>query len=131
MGEQPFLEDRVGRFATFTALRAYVSDEEAGRAVQGWAGDRLLAYAAPDHDRDQALWETSWDSRESALAFFKAMRSCLTQRYDAKPTLDSATELHLQAGGRAVRLLILAEGKAVRLVDAADPKFAEAAGKAL
>ncbi len=131
MGETPFLEDRLGRFATFTALRAYVSDEEAGRAVQGWVGDRLLAYAAPEHDRDQALWETAWDSRESALAFFKAMRSCLTQRYDAKPTLDSVTELHLQAADRVIRLLILGEGKAVRLVDAAEAKFAEAAGKAL
>ncbi len=131
LGELPFLEDRLGRFATFTALRAYVSDEEAGRAVQGWVGDRLLAYAAPEHDRDQALWETAWESGDSALAFFKAMRSCLTQRYDAKPKVDSNTELDLEAGGRVIRLRILGEGRTVRLVDAADANFAEAAGKAL
>jgi hypothetical protein len=129
-GEKPYLNDCLGRFATFTALRAYASDEEAGRAAQGWAGDRLLAYAAPDFDRDHAVWETRWRSPEDAAAFFRVMRTCLTQRYDATPTQDQPELLSLSAGGREVRLLLRTEGSAVRLVDAATADFAEAAAKA-
>lgn len=129
-GETPYLDDRLGRFATFTALRAYASDEEAGRAVLGWVSDRLLAYAAPDFDRDHAVWETLWATPEDAAAFFKVMRGSLTQRHDARPEQDLPDQMTLRADGREVRLLIRNGGRAVRLVDAAAADFAEAAAKA-
>jgi len=126
-GEKPYWDDRLGRFATFTALRAYNSDEEAGQGTRGWKGDRLLAYAAPDHPRDHAVWQTLLLTQEDAAAFFKAMRSCLTQRYDAKPTIDEPGKVTLEAHGRHLRLTMNRDGQGVLLIDAATPAFAETA----
>jgi hypothetical protein len=128
-GEKPYWDDRLGRFATFTALRAYNSDEEAGQATRGWKGDRLLAYSAPDHPRDHAIWQTLLLTQEDAIACFKAMRSCLTQRYDAKPSSEEPSKVVLEAQGRHLHLMINQGGKGVLLVDAATPDFAEAALK--
>lgn len=129
-GEKPYFDDRLGRFAIFTALRAYNSDEEAGLGARGWKGDRLLAYASPDHERDHALWQTLWLTREDALAFFKAMHACLLQRYDAKPSSEEPGRTVLQALNRHVRLMINRDGLGVRLVDAATAGFADAAVQA-
>jgi hypothetical protein len=129
-GQKPYFDDRLGRFATFTALRAYNSDEEAGLGARGWKGDRLLACAAPDHERDHALWQTLWITREDARAFFKAMHACLLQRYDAKPSSDEPGRTVLQALNRHVRLVINRDGLGVRLVDAATAAFADAAVQA-
>jgi hypothetical protein len=129
-GQKPYFDDRLGRFAIFTALRAYNSDEEAGLGARGWKGDRLLAYASPDHDRDHALWQTLWLTREDALAFFKAMHACLLQRYDAKPSSEEPGRTVLQALNRHVRLVINRDGLGVRLVDAATSGFADAAVQA-
>jgi len=126
-GEKPYWDDRLGRFATFTALRAYNSDEDAGQGTRGWKGDRLLAYAAPDHPRDHAVWQTLLLTQEDGAAFFKAMRSCLTQRYDAKPTIDEPGKVTLEAQGRHLRLMTNRGGQGVLLIDAATPAFAEAA----
>lgn len=123
---QPYWDDRLGRFATFVALRAYNSDEEAGKAARGWKGDRLLAYAAPDAARDHAAWQTLWLTAADAMAFFKGMRSCLTQRYDTKLGVDTPDRIALEAQGRQVRLIMNRDGLGVLLIDAATPAFAEA-----
>lgn len=123
----PYWDDRLGRFATFTALRTYNSDEDAGQGTRGWKGDRLLAYAAPDAPRDHAAWQTLWLTEADATAFFKAMRNCLTQRYDAKPSLDAPGQFSLEAQGRHVRLITNRDRLGVLLIDAATPSFAEAA----
>jgi hypothetical protein len=125
----PYWDDRLGRFATFTALRTYNSDEESGEGTSGWKGDRLLAYPAPEAARDHAAWQTLWLTKEDSAAFFKAMRNCLTQRYDVQPSLDAAGEFKLEAQGRHVRLLLNRAGLGVLLIDAATPSFAEAASR--
>ena len=127
----PYWDDRLGRFATFTALRTYNSDEEAGQGTRGWKGDRLLAYAAPEAPRDHAAWQTLWLTPEAAAAFFKAMRHCLTQRYDVEPSLDAPGNLSLQAQGRSIHLISNRAGKGVLLIDAATAQFAEALKKSL
>ena len=66
-------------------------------------------------------------TREDGAAFFKAMRSCLTQRYDAKPTIDEPGKVKLEAQGRNIRLVTNLSGQGVLLIDAATPAFAEAA----
>jgi hypothetical protein len=123
---QPYWDDRLGRFATFVALRTYNSEEEAGKAARGWKGDRLLAYAAPDAPRDHAAWQTLWLTEADAVAFFKAMRSCLSQRYDASLSTDTLGQVTLEAQGRHVRLITNRDGLGVLLIDAATPAFAEA-----
>lgn len=125
----PYWDDRLGRYAMFTALRAYNSDEEAGKGTSGWKGDRLLAYAAPEASRDHAAWQTLWLTAENATAFFKAMRNCLAQRYDARPSLDTAGQFSLEAQGRHVRLIMNRGGTGVLLIDAATAAFAEALTK--
>jgi len=125
----PYWDDRLGRFAIFTALRTYNSDEEAGQGTRGWKGDRLLAYPAPEAPRDHAVWQTLWLTQEDSAAFFKAMRNCLHQRYDVQPVLDTAETFTLSARGRDVRLIINRRGLGVLLIDAATPAFAEAASR--
>lgn len=125
-GSAPYWDDRLGKYAAFTALRAYNNDEEAGQAVRGWKGDRLLAYAAPESKRDHACWQTLWLSPADAGAFFKAMRNCLTQRYSLAPAVDTATEVVLRPEGREVRLLKNRDGGGVLLIDAASAAFADA-----
>lgn len=125
-GHEPYWDDGLGRFGIYTALRTYNSDEEAGQAARGWQGDRLLAYASPDHQRDHAAWQTLWLSPEQAGLFFKAMRNWLLQRYDVKATTDSPSELTLDTADRHVRLLLNRSGQGVLLLDAATADFAEA-----
>lgn len=122
----PYWDDSLGRFAIYTALRTYNSDEDAGQAARGWQGDRLLAYASPDHKRDHAAWQTMWLSPEQAGLFFKAMRNWLLQRYDVKATTDAPAELVLDTPERHVRLLLNRNGQGVLLLDAATADFAEA-----
>lgn len=123
----PYWDDRLGRFATFTALRTYNSDEEAGQGTRGWKGDRLLAYPAPEAPRDHAVWQTLWLTKDDRAAFFKAMRNCLIQRYDVQPSHDSPSHFSLEAQGRHVRLLMNRGDLGVLLIEAATPTFAEAA----
>ncbi|MEN3941657.1 hypothetical protein WJU23_10225 [Prosthecobacter sp. SYSU 5D2] len=122
-GNEPYWDDSLGRFAIFNALRTYNSDEDAGQAARGWQSDRLLAYAAPDHPRDHAAWQTQWLTPEHATAFFKAMRNCLLQRYDVKAATDTPEELVLDAQGRHIRLLRNRNGQGVLLLDAATADF--------
>lgn len=130
-GADPYWDDRLGRFSVFTALRAYASDEEAGQGARGWLSDRLLAYAAPDQPRDHAAWQTLWRTPEDAAAFFRAMRSCLRQRYDVQPGTDTPELLELSAQGRSVRLRRNRGGQGVLLIDAASAEFASALQAAL
>lgn len=125
-GTEPYWDDSLGRFAIFTALRTYNSDEDAGQAARGWQSDRLLAYSAPDQPRDHAVWQTQWLSRENAAAFFKALRNWLLQRYDVKPGSDSADEVKLEAQGRHIQLLRNRSGQGVLLLDAATADFSSA-----
>lgn len=125
-GSTPYWDDRLGKYAAFTAMRAYNNDEDAGQAVRGWKGDRLLAYAAPEAKRDHACWQTLWLTPADADAFFKAMRNTLTQRYNLAPAVDTAAEVVLRPEGREVRLLKNREGTGVLLIDAANAAFADA-----
>jgi hypothetical protein len=126
LGTQPYWDDRLGRFACYSALRTYSSDEEAGRGARGWKGDRLLAYAAPEAKRDHAVWQTLWLTRDDAEAFFKAMRSGLSQRYDQPAQLDVGGRFTLNTQERQTRLIINRDGLGVLLIDAATADFAEA-----
>lgn len=120
----PYWDDSVGRFAIFTVLRTYNSDEDAGQAARGWQSDRLLAYAAPDHPRDHAAWQTQWLGKEQAGRFFSAMRNWLDQRYDVALAKDTPEEVALSAQGRHIRLLRNRNGQGVLLLDAATEDFA-------
>lgn len=122
---EPYWDDSLGRFAIFNALRTYNSDEESGQAARGWQGDRLLTYAAPEHPRDHAAWQTLWLTPEQADLFFKAMGNCLRQRYDAEPAEATPERLVLKAGGRSILLVKNRQGQGVLLVDAATDDFAQ------
>lgn len=125
-GSSAYWDDTLGRFAIFTALRSHNSDEEAGKAARGWQSDRLLAYAAPDQPRDHVAWQTQWLTPADAEAFFKAMRTQITQHYDAAPATDTAELVQLQSQGRSVLLQRNREGQGVLLLDAATSEFASA-----
>lgn len=126
LGTMPYWDDRLGRFACYSALRTYSSDEEAGLGARGWKGDRLLAYAAPEAKRDHAAWQILLLTREDADAFFKSMRSGLSQRYDQPAQLDESGRFILNTQERQTRLIINRDGLGVLLIDAATADFAEA-----
>lgn len=125
-GTPPYWDDRLGPFACLTALRAYNSDEVAAAAVRGWRGDRLLAFAAPEHPRDHALWQTLWQDAAQAERFRAALRTCLLQRWDVEPEPGDGTVLVLRPPGRSLRLLNNLNGRGVLLIDAADDATASA-----
>jgi hypothetical protein len=122
----PYWDDCLGPFACLTALRAYNSDEVASAAVRGWRGDRLLAFAAPEHARDHALWQTQWQDAAQAERFRAALRTCLEQRWDVEPETGDDRVLVLRPQGRSLRLLINLGGRGVLLIDAADDATASA-----
>lgn len=126
LGTPPYWDDRLGRFACFSALRTYASDEEAGLGARGWKGDRLLVYAAPEAKRDHAAWQTLWLTQEDAQAFFKAARSGLTQRYDKPAQQDEPGRFSLNTAERHTRLILNRDGLGVLWIDAAAADFAEA-----
>jgi hypothetical protein len=125
-GAEPYWDDRLGPFACLTALRAYNSDEVASAAVRGWRGDRLLAFAAPEHPRDHALWQTLWQDAAQAERFRAALRTCLLQRWDVEPEPADGAVLVLRPPGRSLRLLNNLNGRGVLLIDAADDATASA-----
>lgn len=115
--EAPYWDDSLGRYASYTALRTYNSDEVAGKAVKGWQADRLLAYAAPEHPRDDALWQTVLSDTDEAARFFEGLKNCLAQRHDTAPETDEADRFSIQAQGRHVLLRRNLEGRGVQLID--------------
>ena len=125
-GAEPYWDDCLGPFACLTALRAYNSDEVASAAVRGWRGDRLLAFAAPEHKRDHALWQTLWSEPAQAERFLEALRTCLLQRWDIEAESGTGTTLVLRPAGRSVRLRHNFGGRGVLLIDAADDATASA-----
>ncbi len=125
-GTPPYWDDRLGPFACLTALRAYNSDEVASAAVRGWRGDRLLAFAAPEHPRDHALWQTLWVDAAQAAHFRAALRTCLLQRWDVEPEPGKSDVLVLRPPGRSLRLISNLDGRGVLLIDAADDATASA-----
>lgn len=125
-GAPPYWDDCLGPFACLTALRAYNSDEVAAAAVRGWRGDRLLAFAAPEHPRDHALWQTLWQDAAQAERFRAALRTCLLQRWDVEPEPGKSDVLVLRPQGRSLRLLNNLNGRGVLLIDAADDATASA-----
>mgnify|MGYP000911174725 CR=1 FL=1 len=123
-GSAPYWDDSLGRFAAFTALRAHNSDDTAGAAAKGLVSDRLLAYAAPEHPRDHAVWHTTLTDPAAADAFFKAMRAALISRYDVKAATDAPEKLILHDRNRRIHLS--RAGAQVLLVDAAGENAARA-----
>ena len=113
-GAPPFLDDRLGKFACATALRAYNKDEAAAQGARGLVADRLLAWAADGGaKRDHAAWQTLFMDKASADAFYNAMLNCLEHRYKSKGAAEFAVE------GRFVALLPTQGGAGVLLIDAA------------
>jgi hypothetical protein len=130
-GATPFWDDTLGKFACFTALRVYNNDEDAGQGSKGWLADRLLVYPADQGSRDHAAWQTLFLSPKDADAFFKAMRTCLLQRYDVPASKETAELVSLEAQGRTVHLLKNRAGAGVLLIDAASADFASSLRTAL
>ena len=121
----PYLDDRLGKFACVTALRAYNTDEDAALGARGLVADRLLAWKADGGaKRDHAAWQTLFMDKSSADAFYKAMLNCLKQRYETKG------ENEFTAQGRFVSLLRNRDGAGVVLIEAASEE-ARAAMKLL
>lgn len=116
--EAPFWDDRLGKFACATALRAYNTDQIAAEGTRGMLSDRLLAWKS-DAGRAHAAWQTLWTDRESATAFINAMTKCLKARYeieDVKPAADGS--IQLQAKDRFALLKPNRSGNGVLLIDA-------------
>jgi hypothetical protein len=112
-GVLPFLDDRLGKFACATALRAHNDDEAAGEGTRGLVADRLLAWTADGGaKRDHAAWQTLFMDKASADAFAKAMLNSLKQRYDTKG------EAEFTAQGRFVTLMRNRGEAGVVLIDA-------------
>ncbi len=114
-GALPFLDDRLGKFACATALRAHNDDEAAGEGTRGLVADRLLAWTAGGGaKRDHAAWQTLFMDQATADAFVKAMLNSLKQRYHTQG------ESEFTAQGRFVSLLRNRGGAGVVLIDTAD-----------
>lgn len=118
-GEQPFWDDRLGKFACATALRTYNTDQVAAEGTRGLLADRLLAWKA-DTGRPHAAWQTLWTDRESASTFIKAMTNCLKTRYEIEEITPAADgSIQLQTKDRFVLLKPNRSGNGVLLIDAA------------
>jgi hypothetical protein len=133
LNQKPYWDDCLGAYACYTALRAHLTgaDEEAVneaafQATSGWAGDRLLVYAAEGQPpRDHSLWITRWQNAEQARAFATAWAQATASRYQlAKLNNTADGEWTLETSGR--HLLIRQHGQYVLSVDAASAGFIQA-----
>ncbi|MFC5453889.1 hypothetical protein [Prosthecobacter fluviatilis] len=113
-GVLPYWDDCLGKFACVTVLRTYNEDEDAALGARGLVADRLLVWAADGGaKRDHAAWQTLFMDKSSADAFYKAMLSCLKQRYATQG------ENEFSAQGRFVCLLRNRGDAGVVLIEAA------------
>ncbi len=126
VGELPFWEDGLGKYAILTALKAWNEPERAGLGAQGWVADRLLTYPAKDaKQRGHAVWQTLWQDAEWSEAFFRAMAECLRQRYSVPLTGKETGVISFEAQGRFVTLMKNRGGAGVVLVDAGEGELAK------
>ena len=61
----------LGEFLTSVYLGAFLTDDQAGRAAQGWGGDRYTL-VEDDQGRLLMVMRYSWDTEEDAAQFFQA-----------------------------------------------------------
>jgi hypothetical protein len=94
----------------------------------GWRGDRLLVYPAAKGPRDHAAWQTIWQDKNAADAFFNSMREFLLARYRGVPEDKNAPRGMLKLDGpeRFVVLTRTHAGRGVFYGDASDASFAKA-----
>jgi hypothetical protein len=120
-GVEPFWDDRLGKFACVTVLRAHNEDGVAAEGARGLLADRLLAWqAGADAKRHHAAWQTLFQDAESAQAYFKAMSKVLVERYgQEKAPEEKAGGIEFAAQDRFVNLKRNREGQGILLIDTA------------
>jgi hypothetical protein len=108
--------DTLGEFVLFHMLKAFLSEERAREASQGWGGDRY-AYYEDEADRQLLAISTRWDTERDGIQFFNAYVSFVeTKGQGALPQLSTKPNLRLwsSADQRVVGLQL--EGNAVSVV---------------
>ena len=73
------LQDTVGEFAAGLYLDAWLPEEMAWPAADGWDGDTLVAWKHTDGSRI-LVWRTIWDSTAEAAEFERALAALIPQR---------------------------------------------------
>jgi hypothetical protein len=127
-GSAPLWDDTFGAIALILFLQQHVPQPLAAECATRWRGDRLLAYAAKSGPRDHAAWQTFWQDKNAADAFFVAMQEALRSRYRGAVEDKSAPRgmLKLDGPDRFVLLTRTNGGRGVFYADAADGSFAKA-----
>jgi hypothetical protein len=130
-GVAPYWNDTFGAISLVLLLKQRLPQPVAAEAVNGWRGDRLLAYAAAGRPRDHVAWETFWKDGNAADGFFSAMRQALLGRGGSE-RLDAAAPhgvFKIDGPDRFVVLTRTRSGRGVFYADAADAAFAAALWK--
>lgn len=73
------LQDTVGEFTVGLYLEAWLPEETAWQAANGWDGDTLVAWEHTDGSH-VLVWRTIWDSTAEATEFERALVALVPQR---------------------------------------------------
>lgn len=108
-GWKPIYESVLGEFQLLQFLKAHgAAGVDSAAAAEGWDGDRLFAFEAPD-GRVAVVWLSAWDSVDEAKEFKEAVLAVSKHRFpDAPPLTDSGEH------GESTCLL-LGDGQSERL----------------
>jgi len=113
----------LGEFSLYLVLNNFIERQKAGRATQGWGGDRFELYEHPNGNLAFAF-RSVWDSEEDASEFAAAYSDLVQKKYpdaqlvnlgDNRRTED--TELQWESGGN--RIVLRVKGTQVEVIEVA------------
>ena len=113
----------LGEFSLYLVLNNFIERQKAGRATQGWGGDRLELYEHPNGNLAFAF-RSVWDSEEDASEFAAAYSDLVQKKYpdaqlvnlgDNRRTEDK--ELQWESGGN--RIVLRVKGTQVEVIEVA------------
>ena len=113
----------LGEFSLYLVLNNFIERQKAGRATQGWGGDRLELYEHPNGNLAFAF-RSVWDSEEDASEFAAAYSDLVEKKYpdaqlvnlgDNRRSEDK--ELQWESGGN--RIVLRVKGTQVEVIEVA------------
>ena len=111
----------LGEFSLYLVLNRFIGRQKAGRATQGWDGDRLELFEHPNGNLAFVL-RSVWDTKEDASEFAAAYSDVVQKKYPGAQLVNAGDsrrtegkELQWESDGN--RIILRVNGTQVEIIE--------------
>jgi hypothetical protein len=110
----------LGEFSLYLVLNNFIERRKAGRATEGWDGDRLELFEHPNGNLAFVL-RSVWDAEEDAREFAAAYSDLVQKKYPGAQLVNlgenraETKELQWESGGN--RIILRVKGTQVEIIE--------------